>query len=606
MLRTAISRMTGSLLGIGILFVLILYPLLTLLVQMVFPNLFAVNMSLQPALGPLFSAMTDKLNLEALVNSVVIGLLGAVLASILGVVTAFASTRSSRYGRVAIDLAVWVVMFAPSYVIAQGWVVLMQDGGVFAQVLHLQNGWSAWFFTRFGLTLVMGFKYFPFVHLAMVQAISNLGGEFVQAARMSGASPRQAFFRVVLPLLTPGLLAGMSIAFAEGFGDFGFAAAITPETHIPLVTYQIYQALAQAPVDYSTAAYMSLLLILVTGGALWLQFWWTGRRSYVTVSAQSRVTSQRRSAVAGTVVGAGALARVQGFVRTRAAKAAVLVILSIGFVLPVGGSVLVSVWRVWTNGIAKGNWTLEHYRHVLHFSSSSMQALWASLMYGLIAALCTSALALFLGYQLTFKHSKITKVINTITMASLAIPGVVLAAGFIFAWNATWMQALHLVLYGTAACLAMAYIAIALPYAIRLQYGALSQLSPNLMKAAQVLGAREWKVLVRIVFPFVSPTVVATFFMTFTHTVFELPASMMLYPAGMPTFAVKAEEQFSSFNWSTGSALTLVGVVVVFAGYGLGRVLTRPLEQRFRQSGAPTKVEAVAADHEPGVAVYTS
>lgn len=124
-----------------------------------------------------------------------------------------------------------------------------------------------------------------------------------------------------------------------------------------------------------------------------------------------------------------------------------------------------------------------------------------------------------------------------------------------------------------------------LPYSIRLQYGALSQIAPNLMKAAQVLGAREWRVVIRIVLPLISPTVLSTFFLTFTHTVFELPATMMLYPAGMPMFAVKAEEQFSSFNWSTGSALTMVGILVVFASYVLGRLLTRPLEAKFRRVG---------------------
>jgi iron(III) transport system permease protein len=561
-IRTVGLKNQGSLIGVAILFVLILYPLATLLIQIVFPNVFAVQMSFRPQLAPVLSALTDKLNVEALANSITIGIGGAILATAAGTVTAFAAARGSKAWRVFIEMSVWVVFFAPSYVIAQGWVVLMQDGGVFAQLFGLHNGWSTWFFSRFGLALVMGLKYFPFVHIAVVQAIQNLGGEFAMAGRMNGATPRQVFFKITLPLMTPALLAGMSIAFAEGFGDFGFAAAITPETHMPLVTYQIYQALSEAPVDYSTAALMSLLLIIVTAGALWLQFWWTGRRSYVTVSAQSRTVRQHKAHIGTTL------------------PAALIALLAV--VLPVGGSILVSLWRVWTNGLTRGNWTLHHYGKELNLSSPSMHALYTSLIYGLGAAIVTSAVALFLGYQLTYKTSRVSRVINVITMASLAIPGIVLAAGFVFAWNASWMHAIGIVLYGTPLCLEMAYIAGAIPYSIRLQHGAMSQLSPNLMTAAQLFGARQWRVVLSIVLPLVSSTTISTFFMTFTHTIFELPASMMLYPAGMPTFSVQTNEQFSKFNWASGSALTIIGVVIVFASYLIGKGVSNRVERRLR------------------------
>lgn len=583
--RWNFPKSPSAVIGVAILLILIIYPLLTLLVQIFFPNLFAVRVSFQPTLKPLFVAATDKLNLEALVNSLSIGIVGALLATAIGTTTAFASSRTSRPWKSVIEMSNWIVFFAPSYIIAQGWVVLMQDGGAFSQLFHLHTGWSSWFFTRFGLALVMGLKYFPFVHIAMTQAIANVGGEFSQAARMSGANSRQVLFRILIPLMTPALFAGMSIAFAEGFSDFGFAAAITPETHMPLVTYQIYQALSEAPVDYSTAALMSVLLIAVTATVLWLQFWWTGRRSYVTISAQSRTIPARSKSKLST------------------ATAVFIGVVAVGF--PIGGSLLISLWRVWTHGISLGNWTLQHYVSTLRLSSPTMHALSVSLEYGLIAALVTSALALFLGYQLTFQKSAGNKAINLVAMASIAIPGVVLAAGFIFAWNASWMHAINIVLYGTPSCLAMAYIATSLPYSIRLQSGAMSQLSPNLLTAAQLFGARQPRIILRIVLPLVSSTVVSTFFMTFTHTVFELPASMMLYPAGIPTFSVKAEEQFSAFNWAAGSAITIIGVAIVFIGYLVGNRLSSYVERRLHTSSTDVKGTTEKLAQKPAAATLS-
>ena len=249
-----------------VLFLLIVYPIASLLVQIGLPHLFDMKMSFAPSIKPFIQVFTAKGNLLAVLNSLWIGLLAAVFATILGGITALGSVKAPNWLRPVLNVVVWVVFFTPSYVIAEGWMVLMQDGGILAQLFHLQNGWSAWFFTRFGLVLAMGFRYFPFVHMAMEQAIANVGTEFLNAGRMLGASRALVFRKILVPLLTPALLAGGSIAFAEGFGDFGFAAAITPQTHIPLISYQIYSSLNEAPVNYSAAAGLSLLLILVTGG----------------------------------------------------------------------------------------------------------------------------------------------------------------------------------------------------------------------------------------------------------------------------------------------------------------------------------------------------
>lgn len=556
-------RNTGAVIGMAILAVLILYPLSMLLIQIVFPQVFAVNPSWRPGLGPIVQALHDPSNLTALTNSLTIALASTVIAALVGTLTAFVQSRASRRWKMWIDGWVWLVLFAPSYIIAQGWMVSLQDGGALAQVFHLSNGWSDWFFSRFGLILVMGFKFFPFVHIALTQAIANIGSEFSQAARMNGANPRQVLLRVLLPLMAPGLLAGMTIVFAEGFGDFGFAAAITPTTHIPLVPYQIYAAMSQAPVDFSSAALMSLVLIVVTGGALGLQFWWLGQRSYVTVSGNSRTPSDDRPAWY--------------------AYPAVVLTAVITLGLPLGGSVLVSLWNLFSRGISPGNWTLAHYGSVFATSAanptSNLHALAGSLMYGVAAAGACSVLGLFLGYQLVFRGSRVNTVTNIITMASIAVPGVVLAAGYIFAWNAAWIHTLHWVIYGTSACLTLAYIAGTLPYAIRLQHGAMSQISPNLLTSARLAGAREKTVLVRIVLPLVSATALSTFFLTFTHTVFELPASMLLYPPGGPTFSVVAEEQFSAFNWGQGSALAILGMTVVLLSYLLGRMVSQWTEK---------------------------
>ena len=559
--------------------ILILYPLAALFIQIVFPHLFDYHTSWRPSLQPFTQVFADPANLTALLNSLFIGLGAAFIATIIGTVTAFGSHRAPRTMRLLLDLTVWLIFFAPSYVIAQGWLILMQSGGILAQLFNLPPGWSNWFFTPEGLIVVMSLRYFPFVHLAMTQAIANVGDELSGSARMLGAGKHRIFWRITLPLLAPALMAGASIAFAEGFGDFGFAAAITPQMQIPLLSYQIYAALNEAPVNYSAAAGLSLLLVAVTAAVLALQFRFLKTRSYATLSTHTRrqtFASQRLTPIS-----------VVSFV---------IVLLAIG--LPMIATISASLWRHWADGIAASNWSVDHYTQALQNGGQGLQALSASLAYAGIAAVATMLLGLIMALQVTFGKSLVSRAVNVLTIATIAIPGLVLAAGFVFAWNADWLIPIHLVLYGTVICLDMAYIAGSLPYAIRLQIGALTQVSANLFTAAKVLGAKNATVIRTIILPLVDATVVSTFFLTFTGVLFELPASSLLYPAGAPPLPVLIASKFNAFEWAQGSALTVIGMTIVLVIYGLGRYFaTRLLRRRDIATSAPPAVVRKAVDH---------
>ena len=574
--RGGASGAWGGVPGLVLVSVLMLYPLAALLVQVALPHLFDLRPSLRIDFGPALQVFAARASTVAIANSLVIGACAAFVAALAGTLTACGAFRAPRVLRGLIEGCVWGVFLAPSYVIAEGWLTLLQGGGIAAMLLHLGNGWSAWFFTRYGLAAVMGLRYFPFVHLAVYEGLSNIGEELVQAGRLLGAGRRRVLLSIILPLLAPAVLAGASIAFAEGVGDFGLAAAIAPQMHLPLLPYQIYVALGQAPVNYSAAAGLSLVEILLTAGALLLQFLWLRRRSYHTVSAASRV--------GGTTAGP-----------TPAAVAALLVAAA-ALALPVGATLVGSLWKAWSEGFAATNWTLANYRAAMSAGTGEAAALARSLVYALIAGVVAMTAGLYVAHAATARRSRVGAALSLITVSTIAVPGVVLAAGFVFAWNARWLIPLHLVLYGTPVCLGMAYVAGSLPYAVRLQIGAISQLSPNLTTAARSLGASSLRILREIVFPLVRGMALATFFMTFCGTMFELPASALLYPPGAPPFPVEIQSLFSAFEWAAGSALAISGMVIVFGTYLLGRLLTRGASPGPAARAAVAPARTAAAD----------
>lgn len=550
-------RSLGSAPSLLIMCVLILYPLASLLIQIVFPDVFSAHMSWRFNPSDLLRVLQDPIDVESVLNSLWIGAVAAILCTIVGTVTAFGSILAPRRAKALINTCVWVIFFAPSFVIASGWVVLLQAGGVIPQLFQLSPDAFNWFFTPIGLFLVMGLRYFPFAHFALTQAIQNIGGEYIRAGRMLGANRRTIFIKIWLKLLAPALMAGATIAFAEGFGDFGLASVITPNMQIPLVSFQIYSSLFALPADFSSAAVLSLLVIIVTGGAIMLQFWWLNRRSYGTISGSSSMNHARLDRSQRVIVGLA------------------IALVLVGLILPMSGTVIQSFWKNNYSGFAASNWTLSNYTSALGVGDLGLAALRRTAEYALITSVVVMVLGLYIGQQLTFNKSVTSRILNTIIMATIAIPGIVLGCGFVFGWNATWLTPFHLAIYGTPVCLGLAYVAVHLPYAIRLQLSAMMQISPNLLTAAELLGARKRLVLRSIVIPLVLETTVSTFLISFTGVMFELSAASMLYPSGQPTISVVIDHLFNDTRWAPGSALSIVGMVVVFGSYVLGNLLLR-------------------------------
>lgn len=539
--------------------ILIVYPLASLLIQIVFPNVFSAHMNWKFSVSDVGRVLSVPLNVISIVNSLWMGAIGAVIAVIIGTVTAFGAQNASGWTKKLIHTCVWIILFAPSFVIASGWVVLLQGGGIIPELFHFSPNAFNWFFSPVGLFLIMGLRYFPFAHFAMTQSLQNIGPEYIRAAKLLGAKRWTIFFQIWLRLLAPALLAGATIAFAEGFGDYSLASVITPNLNVPLVAFQIYSALYELPVDFSSAAVLSLIVIVVTAAAIMLQFWWLNRRRYGTISGSSwaDVSSEKE--------------------RPKWVVWLALFVIAIGLILPLGATLIQSFWKNNFQGFAAANWTISNYVSALGVGDSGLAALLRTAMYALITSCIVMLLGLYIAQQMTFNKSAVNKSINAVTMSTIAIPGIVLGCGYVFGWNALYLKPLHMDIFGTSLCLGLAYVAVHLPYAIRLQLSAMLQISPNLLSAAQILGARKGFVLRTIVLPLVMETAISTFLISFTGTMFELPAASMLYPAGHPPISVLINHLFADSNWAPGSALSIIGMLAVFGSYALGNFLLRKL-----------------------------
>jgi iron(III) transport system permease protein len=435
----------------------VLYPLAAIILQSVFPNLYALNPDLVPSLEPLRQVFAHAINYQALGNSLWLSGVTAVLASMLGTLLAVLARRTDLPARGIMDTLVWMVFFFPSFLLGEAWSLVMIRGGIPDQYLHFSDALIDWFFSPVGVIFILSLKTFPYVYLSVTAALRWLGSEFEDAARLSGARLWRAWLSINTPLLLPAICAGGLIAFAEALSDFGTAATIAQSSNVTLVTYQIYAAINTSPVNFALAAAFSLLLFVAIALAMLAQGAIQRRKSFQVISGRNRPA---RSVTLGVW-------------KWPALLFTALVFL-VALVIPLGMCLLLSFLQAFGNGLTASNLTLANYAAVLAQGSDSSVALIRTVWLALGAATVTTVLGLPIAFIIKRTQLPGRTLLSLFTLVTIAVPGIILACGYIFAWNAPYLEAIGIggsegwQFYGTIWLLFCAYIGGSLPYATRL------------------------------------------------------------------------------------------------------------------------------------------
>jgi molybdate transport system permease protein len=198
----------------------------------------------------------------------------AMAASLIpGIAVAFALERGRFWGRQALDVLVHLPLVLPPVVV--GWFLLIGFGrrGPVGAFLAEQFG-IVLSFRWTGAALACAIMGFPLLVRAVRLSIAAVDRRLEDAAGTLGANPLWVFSVVTLPLIVPGIIAGMVLAFAKAMGEFG--ATITFVSNIPGETQTIPSAIyayTQVPGGEDGAMRLTLVSVMISIGALWLSEW---------------------------------------------------------------------------------------------------------------------------------------------------------------------------------------------------------------------------------------------------------------------------------------------------------------------------------------------
>ena len=453
--------------------------------------------------------------------------------TLLGVSLAWLTSLCEFPGRRWLDWALMLPFAIPAYVLAFVFVGLLDFAGPVQSALRELFGPLRLPRVRStgGVITVLVLVFYPYVYLLARSAFLAQGKGLMEAARVLGLSPWQAFWRVALPMARPAIAAGIALALMETLADFGAVAVFNFDTFTTAIYKTWYGFFSLS----SAAQLASLLLLLVA-----LLLYGERRARGPMHAAQERARGQ-------------ALYRLRGF-KAFMASAWCLLVFACAFVIPV---------------LQLLAWLCTRGRHDL--DERYLGLVLHTLYLGALAALITVSVALLLAFA---KRQAPTRGIRAgVGLANLgyALPGSVLAVAIMLAFSyldnhvmipllRAWGGAAQPVLLGSLTALLLAYLIRFIAVAHAPLEGSLARIRPSLPQAARSLGVAGPRLFFKVYLPLLLPGAFSAALLVFVDVLKEMPATLLMRPFGWDTLAVRIFEMTSEGEWARASlpALTLV------------------------------------------------
>jgi iron(III) transport system permease protein len=481
---------------------------------------------------------------ESLWNSLAAGLLVVFFGSLVAVPLAYLSVRYDFKGKILVNTLATLPLVIPPFVGAVALQLILGRSGTVNLLLMQWFDISIPFMEGLtGVVLVQTLHFFPFIMLNTAVSLSNIDPSLEEMAQNMGCHGLRLFRRVTLPLMLPGFIAGCLLTFIRAVDDLGTPLMLNYKN---LLAPQAYLRITTIGIDDVDGYVICVILVVISLASLLVA------RKYLSLSEYA--TLRQAAAVARPVAGMKRLG----------------ILVFCGIVLAVSllphiGIVILSFAKIWSFSLLPTTYTLDNFTEILfrapHFVKNT-------LLYTVLAAVLDVFLGAIIAFLLIRSRVWGRNALDALATLPIAIPGVVLAVGYLRVFHGWDFPGLGAPLTSTWIILVVAYTVRRLPYTVRASYAALQQVHVTLEESAQNLGANRLRTFVKITLPLISGGLVAGGLIAFMTTCVELSSTIMLVPrieSGPISYGIYIYMQ-SPLGRAAGAALGVVAIALVSLG----------------------------------------
>ncbi|KPN97638.1 iron ABC transporter permease [Lysinibacillus sp. ZYM-1] len=492
-----------------------------------------------------FFDLASPANLEALWTSIYISIISVLCCAIVGVTMAFLLERYNFPGRRILSILVLVPMALPPLVGVLSFSFLYGDSGIFPRIFQHLFGLDHVPFSLkgiWGVIVVHTFTMYTYFYLTASAAIKGLDPALEEAATSLGAGRIRVWTKVILPMLTPSIVASSLLVFMISMASYTAPLMFGVER---TMTMQIY--LSRTNGNLEMAATQSMILSFVSITFLIIMRWYQNRRNYQNLS---KGISVHRSEVSSKKIKMAAA--IASFIGTLILILPILVLILISF----------SVDGAWKTQILPTDYTMDHYI-ALFSDERTWRPIWNSIQMGIVATFGNIIFGVAAAYAMVRLNFKGKTLLDILIMVPWALPGTVVAVNLIAAFSTENIFAFNQVLIGTFWILPLAYFIRHLPLVFRSTSASLVQLDQSIEEASRGLGANWWYTFRRIVVPLTFTGILAGTLLALVQSFGEFVASILIYSTSTIPLSVAIFQKLYAFKFGTACAYGVLQICLI-------------------------------------------
>ena len=479
------------------LFLFLLLPIYTVVAEGLNPSLIR-------------EVFSNFIYLEGLLNSFKIAIVTTLLVFLIALPMAFLYDSYDFPGKSMTHLAAMIPMILPPFVGALGFQQILGHYGVlntilvecgFPRVDFLGGNGRFW-----SICLIEALHLYPILYLNLVSSLGSIDPAMQEAARNIGAGWFRRFFRITLPLLKPGILAGGSIVLIWSFTELGTPLMFGYNRVTPV---QILNGLTELETNPEPYALVTVMLIL--SSLMYLLAKWLLRSSTGTIVKGTAGTSS------------APLAGIRGLL-----PSGFFLLITLLAALPHIALILTAFSLNWYGTLLPEHWSMLNFENALT-NKLVVPSILNSLRYSSLAILAALAAGLVIALIVQRWKLPFAWLLDALGMLPLAVPGIVVAFGYLgmsveYRWAAEIFDPQDNPIW----LLAIAYAVRRLPYVLRSVSAGLEQTPVEFEEAARTFGAGPLRTLRKITVPLIMANLVVGALFAFSFSMLEVSDSLIL------------------------------------------------------------------------------
>ncbi len=451
--------------------------------------------------------------LNSLVNAAIVTLVATAFGTAVAVLIGVYDFPGRRVLAVLASIPLLVAPFVNAYVARLLYGVNLQ-GNLLSRLLEaLGLPVSIGFTGIAGVTLAQTLAFYPIVYVNVLAALNAIDASLVEQALNLGARGFKLLRTIILPLAAPGILAGATLVYILSLEDVGAPIAFNYKNVMSYQVYVFFQQYAAIGAAGSAAALSLIMLLLAVAPLVFVRRYLSLRYYARLARGATRPLQRLRLGLPGML-------------------AAYLVVLpfTVAAAAPQIGVFVLAFSERWVGGLPTG-FTLNNY-HVLFTWEGVARGIVNSALYAAVAAALIAVVGFSAGYVAARLRVKGVGVLDTLSTAPLAVPGLVVAFSYFVFFNSVARGTLLDPLVTPVPALIIAYMVRKMPFTVRSTYTGVIQTPREMEEAARSLSAPQSKVLRSIVVPLTWRSVLAGLLLSTIYVLSEVSVSVTIGALG--------------------------------------------------------------------------